>query len=689
MLHSTPRPGLSREREDVLLQTEPNHISFVDISRFFRRNRLLIGGSLAIALAFAFLYVATAQRTYTARAQILIDPNAAELVRDPSPIQGRSLDAAQVEGQMALLRSESLAFAIIGKLKLLDDPEFQADPQSLSRMVVGVARSILTLGDVPSPSATEQSPEYARLRTALDIFQGSLDSRRVSTSYAIDITYTSPDPEKAAAIANAVAEAYIDDQRRNASRAAQQSSEWLEARLAQLRTQLNSAARQLELFRSGRDFRPPEQRRDVVTQDTPPGAPRPGSSDVAAQDKSGVVPTQRDTVTRNPASPQGEITLTELESTVESYRRIYEAYQQAFTEAVQRQSFPVTNTRVITAATKPLGKSGPRSQLILMFGALTGLLFGIGAATLRESTNNTVRSARQIRSKIGLPCLAVIPRIDKQALFSGNDGAQLRWPRQGKRGERSAQPIIKAPPSSEYNFRLAIDMPFSPFSSAMKNLRTAIAHADPRNPMRCIGITSSMPREGKSMVTGNLATLYALSTGRTLIIDADIHNATLSRHYAPGVAAGLLEVVAGIAELDRAIVKGSGFVPDILPVAVKEMAPVSYEQLASEKMQTLIHVLRERYDMIIVDLPPVHPIVDGVAIAALLDGVVLVTEWGRTPIELADEVRTTLYTAQANVLGIVITKADAASATVRWRKDWGYGYYPSARSNRRPIDGNS
>jgi Mrp family chromosome partitioning ATPase len=148
------------------------------------------------------------------------------------------------------------------------------------------------------------------------------------------------------------------------------------------------------------------------------------------------------------------------------------------------------------------------------------------------------------------------------------------------------------------------------------------------------------------------------------------------------VAAGLLEVVTGMAELDRAIVKGTGFVPDILPIAVKETAPVSYEQLASEKMQTLLHVLRERYDMIIVDLPPVHPIVDGVAIGALLDGVVVVAEWGRAPVELVAEVRSTLYTAQVNVLGVVITKADASAATVRWRKDWGYGYYPSARVPR-------
>jgi capsular exopolysaccharide synthesis family protein len=219
-------------------------------------------------------------------------------------------------------------------------------------------------------------------------------------------------------------------------------------------------------------------------------------------------------------------------------------------------------------------------------------------------------------------------------------------------------------------------------SAALKTLRTAIAHADPRHPVRCVGITSAMPREGKSMIAGNLATLYTLSSGRTLIIDADIHNSTASRYFAPGVAAGLLEVVTGVAELDKAIVKGSGFVPDVLPIAVKETAPVSYEQLASEKMEGLLRTLRERYEMIIVDLPPVHPIVDGVAIASLLDGVVIAAEWGKTPIELLAEVSATLHTARANVLGVVITKADASAATVRWRKDWGYGYYPISNKSR-------
>jgi polysaccharide biosynthesis transport protein len=649
MLHRTPRSRLSLER-DAGLPPEPDYVSFTDISRFFQRNVLIIVVCFVCAAAIGIGIVYHAEPKYTARAQILIDPSTNQLVRDASASPERSLDTAQVEGQVALLRSESLAYYVIGTLKLTEDPEFQGGPQSYTQRLIGEIQNLLGSGGEPGEAMKEvkDDTDYARLRSALEVFLGGLDVRRVGMSYAIDISYTSVDPNKAAKIANAVAEAYIQDQLKAVSRAAQKSSEWLEDRLTQIRKQLNASARQLEMFKTGRA---PGQQSDVQASDKPAPSPQPGTSDVAGANGQPAAGQARDT-----ALPRGQLTLAELESTTESYRKTYEAYQQAFTEAVQRQSFPISNARVITAATRPLSKSAPRGRLIVMLTSLAGVLIGVALAFLRQSMDPTVRSARQLQAKTGLACLALMPRVG-----TGRRGL-LRW--------------SLSPAQPDYNFRVAIDAPFSPFSNALKTLRTAIAHADPRRPVRVVGLTSGMPREGKSMVAGNLATLYTLSAGRTLLIDADIHNSTASRYFAPRVKVGLLEVVSGAVELDKAIVKGSGFVPDILPIAVKEAAPVSYEQLASEKMAALLHTLREQYDMIIVDLPPVNPIIDGVAIAALLDGVVIVAEWGRAPVELLAEVAATLHTAQANVLGVVITKADRSAATIRWRKDWGYGYYP-------------
>jgi polysaccharide biosynthesis transport protein len=100
--------------------------------------------------------------------------------------------------------------------------------------------------------------------------------------------------------------------------------------------------------------------------------------------------------------------------------------------------------------------------------------------------------------------------------------------------------------------------------------------------------------------------------------------------------------------------------------------------LTSPKMQVLLAALRDRYDVVIADLPPVNPVIDAAAIGALLDGVVLVAEWGKTPMDVLTGAAGVLFTAQANVLGVALNKVDKSLATVRWQKDWGYGYYRKA-----------
>lgn len=641
---------------DETRRYEPEYVTYNDVWLFLRRYTTTIAICFVAALAVASYRIYTTTPRYTAYAQILIDPNTTQVVREANAPQTQSLDTAQVESQIAYIKSESLAYTIISKMKLAEDPEFQPGGPSRIKRIIGFFTRGFTSTEVPETS------DYSSLRAALDILLGNMDVRRVGPSYVISIGYTSTDPIKAANIANAIAETYIQEQLRAMSGAARQGSEWLEQRLAQLRVELNTAARQLEAFKSGRDFRIPQ---------TPPGANvgQPSMGPVI-QTQPSAWPTTPDTpVQRDPGGIQNggrPITLAELEATVESHRRIYETYQQAFSEAVQRQSFPVSNARVITAASRPLGKSEPRSMLILAFGGMTGLLSGIAVAFLRHSLDNSVRSAKHIRQQVGLPCLALVPQLDKEPK------QPVQFPKHHPFPPRTSE----APPLQVDNFRVVIDAPFSPYTGSLKALKTALTNADPRHPIKCVGVTSAMPGEGKSTVTANLAALYSTSVGRTLIIDADVHRSTLSRHFAPTVQRGLLEVVTGAAEYDRAIKIGTSLAPDILPIAPTE-APVSYDLLASENMEMLLRRLRDHYDMIIVDLPPVNPIVDSVAIGALLDGVVVVAEWGKTPIDVISDVANVLYIAQANVLGVVINKVDKSMATVRWRKHWGYGYYRS------------
>ncbi|MEJ2227012.1 MAG: Wzz/FepE/Etk N-terminal domain-containing protein [Alphaproteobacteria bacterium] len=643
--------------------------SFNDIWLFLRRYVLTIALAVAASVAAAGYMAFSATPEFTATAQILIDPALSQALRDPARNNGGSgnlpLDTAQVEGQIAVLHSESIAFAVIDRLQLVDDPEFTGKgAPSLVKRVINFFTRGFELAAPSEPSA--EFANYLKRRAAVEAFASNLDVRRVGPTYAINISYTSQYPEKAARIANATADAYIQGQLKVNGKAAQQGSEWLEKRLVQLRTQLSEAARRAELFKTGRDFRLPQTRSDVGGQGAPTvhrdvdGQP----SDNTAENQS-----QNGTASRTPnAAPATRpVTLAELESTVESYRKIYETYQQAFADAVQRQSFPVANARVITAATRPLHKSSPRRKRMLALGAVAGLLAGLGIALLRFSMDSSVRSARQVRDLTGLPCLTLIPQLDRPPLLASN-----------------AEPQPLAPETADAvknSYRMVTDAPFSPFSGSMKTLRNAILHRAGRHSVQCIGVTSAMPDEGKSTIAANLAALYSL-TGRTLIIDADVHRATISAVLAPDAKLGLLEVVSGKAEYADAIISGTvageGLAPDVLPIVASD-GPISYEMLTAMEMRGLLDSLRAHYETIILDLPPVTPIVDCVAIAALLDGVVTVAAWGDTPADVLNDVTGMLYTARANVLGVALNKTDKSMATVRWRKRWGYNYYRTHR----------
>ena len=176
--------------------------------------------------------------------------------------------------------------------------------------------------------------------------------------------------------------------------------------------------------------------------------------------------------------------------------------------------------------------------------------------------------------------------------------------------------------------------------------------------MRCIGITSAFPGEGKTTIAANLATQFAISGVRTLLIDGDVRNATLSRHLAPGAEQGILEAINDEANLAHSVVALENMGIDLLPVSVKTELAEPGDPLGSEKMSALLHRLGETYAMIIVDLPPLRLVAESVAISALVDGVIVAAEWEVTPLPvLADEYHS-LRKAQANVIGAVITKVN-------------------------------
>lgn len=219
------------------------------------RKRLVLILGVTFGLT-ALVMAAVLQQTplYTATAQVLLDRQKMQVTDMATVMSGLPSDSATVDSEVEILRSRSLAERVIGRLDLLEDPEFNSklrEPSALRWLSPRVWLSALQ--DLVSPE-TESPGDTARQRAELDAVIGrvlsNLEIAREGATYVINIGFTSENPEKAARIANAFAETYILDQLEAKFDATRQANEWLSRRLAELRQQVQDADRAVEIFRS-------------------------------------------------------------------------------------------------------------------------------------------------------------------------------------------------------------------------------------------------------------------------------------------------------------------------------------------------------------------------------------------------------------------------------------------------------
>ncbi|HEY5504191.1 MAG TPA: CpsD/CapB family tyrosine-protein kinase, partial [Sedimentisphaerales bacterium] len=175
---------------------------------------------------------------------------------------------------------------------------------------------------------------------------------------------------------------------------------------------------------------------------------------------------------------------------------------------------------------------------------------------------------------------------------------------------------------------------------------------------RVIGFTSSLPNEGKSTVAVALAQLMSQAGARTILIDCDLRNPSLSHALAPGAESGILEVISGKASLEEVIWTDPSINMAFLPAVVKSRLAHSSEILSSGPIKKLFEQLRESYDYVVVDFSPLAPIVDVRAATHLVDSFIFVVEWGRTKIDIVEHTLGHALGIRENLLGVVLNKVD-------------------------------
>jgi succinoglycan biosynthesis transport protein ExoP len=344
---------------------------------------------------------------------------------------------------------------------------------------------------------------------------------------------------------------------------------------------------------------------------------------------------------------QAQIALRELESSAQSYRALHDNFLQRYMESVQQQSFPISEARLITTATPPTSPTSPRTKLVLMLGAAGGIIVGFGLGMLREIADRAFRTSEQVASILHTDCIAVLPKIKGPVTFRSHE------PR-ADYGDLDHR-IIKR---DQGLFWAVIDSPFSRFAESMREIRVAADLREPIKASKVLGITSSLPNEGKSTIAMALAQSIAQVGGRVILLDADLRNPGLSRKLSPQSKVGLLEVLANQVEIEDAVCFDPDTHLEFLPAVVTERMAHSSQVLASEATKFLIERLRQSYDYIIVDLSPLAPVVDVRAMTHLVDSFVFVIEWGRTKIDVVEHALGLAQGVYDNLLGVVLNKAD-------------------------------
>lgn len=210
--------------------------------------------------------------------------------------------------------------------------------------------------------------------------------------------------------------------------------------------------------------------------------------------------------------------------------------------------------------------------------------------------------------------------------------------------------------------------PRSPVSESYRALRTNIEFSSVDTKTQVIMVTSAGPAEGKSTVIGNLAVAYAQNDRSVLLIDADMRKPTVHRTFQLSNRNGLSTFLSRQAGLENVIQESE--VPNLYVMTAGPIPPNPAEMLGSKSMSSLLDMLREQFDIILIDSPPVLAVTDAQLLASQSDGVLLVVNAGKVKKDIAVKAKENLSRVNARILGVVLNNVKRKAS-----EEYYYYYY--------------
>lgn len=627
------------------------------------RGKWWIALTTAVFMLIGVFYAFSITPIYRATSVVMLETRQEQVVNIESVAGGLSADTAIINSEVEVLRSRELLGRVVDELDLVNDPEFNGalrEPGAIAGLMATMRRRLNALfGDASEVGRVDgEAQAMAARERVINALLGNTSIRNVPLSLVFQITVQSNSPAKAAVIADMIAEKYIGRQLQDKQDATEEATEWLTGRVADLEAEVETAEARVNEFSSTTDL---ISRESLLAQERQMKDLRTRIEDLSAEEAKSIALIERLEAAQTPeekaeaagtaelwellgrvdtpeaaqtfdrhfeqllsrartdllrvrnqtetlrtslekAAVQVErqsadfIQLQQLQRESEASRLLYEHFLTRLKETSAQQGIQQADSSLLSWAVIPTGPSEPRKSLIALMAALLGLVGGAGLILVREARQHTFRTAWELEKTAGLSVIGQVPKLRQRA-------------------------------RKDVLLYLATN-PSSAMAEAVRNLRTSVLLSDLDNPPSVIGLTSSVPGEGKTTLSMALANNFANMGKRVLLIEGDIRRRTFTQYVGAEERPGLISVLDKEAALTDVVFKDDVIAADIL---VGEKTSVNAADIySSARFGEVIQEARALYDVVIVDTPPVLVVPDARIILQHLDTMLFTVAWDRT-----------------------------------------------------------
>ncbi|MDZ7290467.1 MAG: polysaccharide biosynthesis tyrosine autokinase [candidate division KSB1 bacterium] len=371
--------------------------------------------------------------------------------------------------------------------------------------------------------------------------------------------------------------------------------------------------------------------------------------------------------------PEKSLKLARLERAARADEKIYLMMQEKYQESRITEVGQLGQVRIIDPARPPKQPVRPRKKLNLFLGFIVGLGLGIGLTFLLEYMDNSVRTIEDVE-KLGIPVLGSIPMIKEQEAIKRIK--ILPSAMNGKNG------ILDNPETRRLVSRLITHFaPKSPISEAYRTFRTNIQYTKLDRELKALLVTSPGPGEGKSTSVANLAITVAQMGSKVLLIDSDLRRPVLHSIFNIDRRVGLSNVLVGRATIDEAVQNTE--IENLYLMPCGTLPPNPSELLGSTAMHNALEEMKQKFDIILFDSPPIIAVTDAAVLSSQLDGVIIVIKSGQTDREAAFRAHTLLTNVKTRVLGALLNGVRVESMYGSYYYYYHYYYYGKDGERKR------